>query len=439
MKAVFLIYRLGYYRFLAPLIDEGLRRGLEVECWHDYSQPKTGKKGYSFPDIKDIPSFKGENQPKIRIFYGDRELENLLLEHKGIDVVFSIHMSYRRLEKAAVSKFPFRWATIMTGADSLFEFKEVLRENPKPNSKEIFFVHSRDWLNRAKEYLNRFYPGHRDFLDGEMRCEIVGNPEFDAFSKADREITQQKYGIPKEKPVLLYLPFPYDNRSQNSAWERAFCGMYVNTAVTKDGVYLHGKKKGLIKNTVQKAYCLYQIAKDRATWKYWIKGLNEKKVFTAVRRFCDRNNLFLVVKPRLKFPVAEIVNDKSDLMIWDDEKQQDPPALKELLMTAKLTVSFFSSSVFTSVAAGVPHLNVTLPENFFMHERHRFLFTEEAPSEFNFEGVCKSWTVEEMIAKFDKSNISDFAIGRDKYNDYVKKYLGFNDHGASKRIFDFIL
>ncbi len=439
MKIVFIVYRLAYYHFFAPLIEEGLKRGLDIECWHDYSQPKTGKKGYNFPDIKDVPSFEGKNQPRIKIFYGVKELESLLLKQSGIDVVFSIHMSYCRFKKEVVSKFNFRWATIMTGADSLFEFKQALHENPEPNNKEIFFVYSRDWLNKAKEYLKKFYPEHGEFLDKGMRCEIVGNPEFDAFSKVSLERAQQKYGIPKGKQILLYLPFPYDNRSQNSAWERAFCGLYVNTAVTKDGVYLHGKKKGMIENTAEKAYCFYQIAKDRATWKHWLKGLNEKKVFMAVRKFCDKNNLFLVVKPRLKFPVAEVVSNKSDLIIWDDERQQNPPALKDLLTAARLTVSYFSSSVFASIAVGVPHLNIGLPENFFMHEQHKFMFTDKAPSEFNFEGVSKSWPVDKMIAEFGQAEIADFKINRDKYDDYIKKYLGFNDHGTSKRIFDCIL
>ena len=39
----------NFYKFLASLIEEGLKRGHTIECWHDYIQPREGMKYYLFP------------------------------------------------------------------------------------------------------------------------------------------------------------------------------------------------------------------------------------------------------------------------------------------------------------------------------------------------------------------------------------------------------
>ncbi len=436
MKIVFLISRLNYYRFFTPLIKEGLRRGLNVECWHDYSQPKTGKKGHSFPEIKKSPVFEGPNQPKMMAFCGNEELSKRLQGDKEIDTVFSIHMPGYEFKRDIINNFHFRWATIMTGADTFFEFPQAFKEVPHTHEKEIFFVFSENWIEKGTAYLNKFYPQHSKFLANDVKCEITGNAEFDTLSGIDKEAVRKKYGIPEGRSILLYLPFPYDNRAKGSSWERAFCGMFTNTAKTKDGVYLHNRKRNPIQDFMVKAYSLYRIAGDHYARQYWFKGYSEKAVFKACRDFCDKNNLFLVVKPRLKFSVAEIVKNKADLVVWDDETQQDPPVLKELLQLTRMTVSFFSSSVLTSVAAGVYHLNIKLPSVFFENDRQRFWISDEEGTHFNFKGVCESWNIEDVIKNLRNTPLSDFTISQDGRYKYISKYLGFDDYKSSQRVFD---
>lgn len=371
-----------------------------------------------------------------RLLGGGKELGRLLLAEEDIDVVVSIHMPIWKLDKETIKKFTFYWATLMTGADSLFELNKILAKNPEPNSREIFFAYSQDWLDTAKEYLRRFHPKHADFFDKNVKCKIIGNPEFDVFKSIDKDKVRQKYKIPKDKSIVLYLPFPYDNRAVNSAWERAFCGLLINTAQSKDGAYLHDKKKTLLANLQEKAYCLYQIAKDPSARRYWLGGMNEAKVFNAIRKFADKNNFYLVSKPRVKFPASEIVKEKSDLIIWDTEKQQDPPILKELVSIAKLTISFLSSSVLTSLAGGVSHLNIELPDVFFVNSRHEFLFSSDCGSQFNFAGVCQSLSIEEVIDNFKNYSIDDFSVDEQKYRQYLDKYIGFGDCNSSERLFD---
>ena len=47
MRLAFLVQRANFYRLYAPIVDEALRQGWDVECWHDYSQARDGQKGAS--------------------------------------------------------------------------------------------------------------------------------------------------------------------------------------------------------------------------------------------------------------------------------------------------------------------------------------------------------------------------------------------------------
>src|SRR5947209_19438151 len=67
MRIAFLIRRKNYYRPLAPVVEEALRRGYQVECWHDWSQPRTGMKASEFPD--EAPVYRS-GSPGIRNFKG---------------------------------------------------------------------------------------------------------------------------------------------------------------------------------------------------------------------------------------------------------------------------------------------------------------------------------------------------------------------------------
>ena len=89
MKVAFLIVRLNFYRIVGPLIDEALRQGWEVECWHDTSQPRDGMKGYQFPSIDACPTFV-HGRPTLKTYHGPSVLEPRL-QAEAVDVVVSIY------------------------------------------------------------------------------------------------------------------------------------------------------------------------------------------------------------------------------------------------------------------------------------------------------------------------------------------------------------
>ncbi len=446
IKIVFLIYRIGYYRYFTPLIREGLTRGYDVECWHDYSAPKGGEKGFAFPSIEDVPVFNDiKNKIKTKTFFGIEKLENKLMSRNDIDIVVSIHFpgvypAFKFMDKIVKSR-PFKWFTLMSSApDSFFELVKILDKNSGYRFKEPFFVFSKRWLEMGKEYLQRYFPKHFQIVNNmKIKFMIVGTPEFDLFNNVKSpQIIRKKYGISENRSILLYLPFSYNNRNQYSSFERAFTGILTNTYISKENEYVHNKKKNIFKNLLYKIYISYKIVQDRKAFNYWIKGFNEAKVFKAVRKFCDRNNLFLVVKPRMKFPLAEIIKRKADLIVWDSEKSQNPPIMKELLSIAKLSVSFFSYSVLTSVFANVPHLNILLPDEYFPRHDNKFWFSGKKYSIFNFPDVCQCWSIEDTIKKLAQTDLNEFIIKKSAKKEYIKMINEFNDFKTSKRFFNTI-
>ncbi len=445
MRVIFLIARIGYYRYYVPLIREALQRGYAVECWHEYNITKKGAKGFSFPYVKDAPDITVKNKkPEIVSFYGMKELEEKLLKKKDIDIVVSIQLpgcysGYRIMNKI-VERRKFKWITLMSSApDSFIGLVKLLKQRPDYRFDEPFFIHGRELLKMACNYFKKYYPEYLYIFNKKyINFKVIGTPEFDTFKGINKDEVRKKYKIPQGKSILLYLPFPYTLRNRYSAWDRAFAGFFLNTLMSKDGSYIHNKKNGLFKFILFKTYCLLKIILDKFALKYLILGWTEKSVFKAVRRFADKNNQFMVVKPRMKFPLIEIIKKKADLIIWDTEKQQDPAIMKELLSLAKLTISFSSYSVLTSIFADVYHLNIELPFEFFIDKAHKFWFPYTRPSIFNFSGVCDSWSIKKVINRLYTTPIKNFSVKSAERKKYIKLFNEYDDYNTSGRFFNYI-
>ncbi len=436
MRVVFLVYRTNYYRYYTPVIQEALRRGYGVECWHDYSVPRLGSKSFSFPDTEHIPEFPGLGRPPGIVFEGPEDLEKKLREGRNIDVVVSICPFKFSLPDASLDEFPFTWVTLMTGPDNFFYIPK-LGFLKKRRNKELFLVHSESYAEKGEAFLKNFHPEYTDYLyPDKTRILVSGNAEFDAFKTIDPDAVRVKYGLPSGKGVLLYLPFPYCNRNRSSAWERAFCGLYANTAMAADGSYAHDKKNYIIRDFVQKSWNLLRIIQDPLSCRFLARGMNEAKVFESIRQFCSRNNLYLVVKPRMKFPVADYVKEQADLVVWDDEKRQNPPMLKELLTVSRMCVMYYSFASLAAIYAGVYCLNINVPKEFFINEAHRFWFSAEEGSQFNYPGVIETWEIEDVIERLPQMHLKRFEMDREKNQEFIRNYMGYGDGLCSRRVWD---
>ncbi|MFA5260644.1 MAG: hypothetical protein WC450_05385 [Candidatus Omnitrophota bacterium] len=436
MRVIFLVYRTNYYRYYTPVIQEALRRGYTVECWHDYSAPRTGTKGFTFPDIQHVPDFPGSGQPQKTVFEGPEDLEKKLREAKTIDAVVSIYPLKFSLPNAFLDQFPFTWVTLMTGPDNFFQIPQ-LGFLKKRRNKELFLVHSESYAEKGQLFLKNFHPEYTDYLyPDNTRMMVSGNAEFDAFKGIDPDAVRAKYGLPAGKKILLYLPFPYCNRNRSSAWERAFCGLFTNTASAPDGMLVHDKKNHILKDFMQKSQNLLRVMQDPLSRRFLAQGMNEAKVFHSIREFCLRNNLHLVVKPRMKFPVADYVKESADQIVWDDERQQNPPVLKELLTVSRMCVMYYSFASLAAIYAGVYCLNVNVPKEFFINEAQRFWFSGEKGSQFNYPGVIETWEIEDVISRLPQLHLKRFEMDREKNQEFIRNYMGYGDGLCSRRVWD---
>src|SRR5262249_27779899 len=71
MRLGVLILRKNYYRLLGPVVEEALRRGYDVECWHDWSGPRRGAKSSEFPDT---PPVFAAGTPRVTGYGGTADL-----------------------------------------------------------------------------------------------------------------------------------------------------------------------------------------------------------------------------------------------------------------------------------------------------------------------------------------------------------------------------
>lgn len=431
-----------YYRYYTPLIKEAFLREYDVEAWHDYGYPKECSKGRAFPDIGSTPKLL-DNAIKTRVFtsnatfFYNQELKSNLMALGDNDVVFSLHQPFLYWRNERECKLPFRWIALGHAADDFFEFTN--NKELRSFSNTIFVVFTNKWIDMGREFINRF-SGQRSLeVFNNLSVKVTGQPEFDSFADVgNSELIRNKYGIPEGKKILLYLPFPYQNWNPKSAWERAFAGLGMNTLVHKEGFLDHKKKQPFFQKILSGAKDVNFILRDPEAFAWWRRGITEDRVFKAIKEFARRNDLFLVIKPRLKFPISEYIKKNADLFVFDDETQNNPPVLKELLSLASLAVSYYSFSVLSAAFANVYHLNILTSDSFFPDEKGRYFFSDKAPSLFNYPGVSRSLTAQEVISKIAGMDLNDFRIDADKKSEYIKDYIGFDDYNSSKRIFDLL-
>ena len=77
-------------------------------------------------------------------------------------------------------------------------------------------------------------------------------------------------------------------------------------------------------------------------------GWNYASLVDAIKKFCKRNDAFLVVKGRMKDPIRTELSDAADLVLYDEN--QYPSTVFELLSVARLCVHFYSAAVLEAAS-----------------------------------------------------------------------------------------
>lgn len=395
-RIAFLILRKNYYRALGPVVQEAVRRGWRVGCWHDWAQPRRGRKASEFPDAAP-PSL----DPRARIvpFQGAADLAQRFREDPP-DVVVSLDPPPAPL-RANTST---RWVRLQYSADILLF--------PAPDGvllSDVFATYSDYWVSRLRER----------FADTGLANELgrrsvpVGMPELDAVSTIDPDEVRRRFGLPSGRPVVLYLPFPLQSNPRTFWLRRVFT---PRSRIAQGAAVL--------------------LARRTEYWENVRRGWNDRRLVERLRAFCDRNGAVLVMKSRLKDPIPRYARHASDRALYDPSHY--PPTILELLSVASLCVHAYSTAVFEATYCGVPSLclapaagDMGLPP-----PAHDFVYNGALGGIYNWPGAAYCVPLHEAFDGLRRWSLADFPFDAAVRKRYVERFLGFDDGRSSARLMD---
>lgn len=399
MRIGFLIGRDLFYKHFASIIEEALKRGHQVFCLHDYSQSKDGPKGYQFPWLSKMPKFQSGIPQAISFTDKSEFLE--AIKEKGIQVIVVLQSppQYIALKKELKKYGVFMVALQVVG--------DVVSEADRLGLFDRYFVYSDTWLELSQSCLSdqgiikeEDIPANVEKLKKTVKS--TGFSELDQVRFINADTVRAEWGIPKEKPVVLFLPFPFHCTS-DKFW----------------APFIYGFHNRLLQLPV--ALLSFNRRYIRQVWNRW----NDKRVTLAVKKFCEKNNAYLLVKARKKEPPRKYLTKIADKVIYYDEGFYPATILKCLSISA-LCLNFFSFTVLEDIFMGVPNVCIALSPLDYKNIKGPIWRTilKRQKQLFDFPGAAYILSIPQAINLLPKKSISDFPLNKEKQKDYIQKFIG---------------
>lgn len=407
MKVGVVIERKNYYRLLGPVVDEGLARRWQMVCLHDYGQPRSGMKGYEFPSVKSVPRFR-HGSPHVKVYHGRHRLLDTI-RAESLDAVISVMPPPDGLQADGLHRT--RWVSLQYAGELLYH---LIPSGAR--GVDVLALYSSWWLGFGLKVLRgRGLTAPDDGLEREIcqKSAVVGFPEVDQFGAIDPVEVRCRWGIPPGKPVVAFLPYPFRSNPR-TPWSR-----WVHSPGSRAWRRMRLRLSGA-----------------RHLESVLAKGWDDVAVTRAVRRFCDANGAYLLVKARAKDPVPRYLARVADLAL--DDRSHYPPTILEVLAAADLCVHFYSGAVLEAVACGVPSLSMCpeLDEMGAASDWQSLLFSREEGSMYQFRGVAETMSIGEAIERLPERRLSEFGSEPFAKKAYTEKFLGFDDGRSSSRLLD---
>ena len=423
MKIGFIVQRINYYKFFAPIIDEGLLRGHKIYCLHNYASARDGLKGYNFPYLNNTPSFLYGSK-NVLPFDSSGHLAQLLSTHE-IDYVISLETPDQIFSNGQRPENT-NWALIQHGAD-VFDLNtpETLL------NVDLFFCWSNEWVHMGEEFYNIKCPEQIEdglFEQVKSKIRIVGFPQLDLTKMIQTDKVRHELGLGEKRPIILYLPLPR-NAPYRNYWET--------------DIFPKSRHRQFI-----------TICRQRR-WKFlkhWWNKWNDHELVDSIREFADINDAYLIVKARRKNPIQDYLADKADLCMYDESDY--PATILKLLMVSDLVISFYNS--FTALEAAwcnVPFISfIPIDQNFHdvsdwmkdqinqnNREAKATIFNgDHLGSIHNCDGVTQRMEIPDVIDNLGSMHLSGFTMDQQSRVSFIKKYLGFDDGNSAARLLDIL-
>ncbi|MDD5433621.1 MAG: hypothetical protein PHE77_03135, partial [Candidatus Pacebacteria bacterium] len=294
MNIGFIVERNIYFKSFSPVIDALLKRGHQVFCLHNYGQPKTGSKGYQFPAINQTPKFQNGQVASLEFKTEDEFIEKILQNNVQVVISLDFIASYIPIKNKLKEKNVF-WVSLQSSFDIGPSSGEYLKEPDK------LFAFSTEWLLGVFKYLCEIKKNQeKSFFDFEQNLQEnikkVGFWAADTPNLFNKEAIRKEWAIPPEKKVVLLFPFPFGS-SFKKPWAKYIYGMH-NRFLQLPIVFL---------------------LRNKRFFQQVIRKENDYEAMKAIRKFCDANNGFLLIKSRQKDPVKKYAAKMADKVLYDQE------------------------------------------------------------------------------------------------------------------------
>ncbi len=408
MTTAFLVERNAYFKPFGPVIDMALERGHQVFCLHNYNQPRSGLKAYQFPDTNQTPKFqKGE------VISLDYKTESEFIEKvlsNGIQVIVSLNFiaTYLPTKNKLKEKGVF-WVSLQSGFDGWPQSEEYLRYPDR------FFIFSSDWLLKVFHYLRSIGKAKENNFDSfeanlAEKVKKVGFWITNSKKLLNPDKIKQDWGIPPNKKVVLFFPFPFGS-SIDRFWTKYIFGWH--------------------NRFLQLPLAMFSFSKR------WIKQVWEKQndyqVSLAIKRFCEQNNGFLLVKCRKKDPAKKYLIKMADKILYDEEFY--PSTALKCFSVADICFNFYSTGVMESAAMGVSNVCIAPNEQDWKDiQSPLFKAMSEEKKLFSWPRISYLQTIPEIIKNLPSKKISNFVFDKKEQANFLQKFADGNIGSASENI-----
>lgn len=412
MTIGFLASRKGYLKVMGSLIQAALDRGHRVVLLRDPDQSKPGEK----TEDRDFTHW-----PRAEVV-DHRWLAPLgpVIERYGVQSLVgpSLHLLLVAMGRSGEAKELQRRGLRLYSVDYAFE---TITSDPEGYRLiDVTFYQShfqREQLHwrepRFREWVGDFAVLRRE-MDLGSRSEVSGSTMLDQRALVqDAAAVRRKYGLPPDRPVVLFMSMKIDVEKGTRFGERRL---------------RWGGGPAWVRATIAKATGRARLVPEIMT------GNPHRELAHAVQDFCRRNGAVLVVKSREKNGDPWFIRGMADVLVESDD-EVFPYSSMQLMAIADLCVHFQSGAVLEAAFCGVPSLSVKVPPPY---PRDNPAFEElwdAKPHSFqNWEGIVWSADLRGAAALLAARTLGDFAVRPEALRDYVERYVGFDDPNSSQRV-----
>lgn len=428
MIIAFNIARMNWYRVSSALIEESLRRGWNVQCWH--ARYPTDVLKQNTPSRERVPAFK-YGRPSV-VEYEGKEGLRALLSMAGADIVVDIDLLPLALPDhcKGVKKKPL--TVLLEGiSNPRLQIAQTLPRYDVFTAPSEWHIEQTKRIRCSNQALFRQDLWTRVSEFGPMFCRnmeklfwapwssddveyylthtvVVGTSSLDDLGLVDRNEVRKKWNISSEAKVVGYLPSPYDMP----------VGYFWGDLNMSGGM-------------LQKLFC-YVKHRKFGSLKKIIGTPCDIDFVRSIRKFCDRNGAYLVAKMRHSRPAKSYLADAADLITGEDGYH--PHTILELFKASDIVFGYTSTGALECVAAGTPYVDIELPAFPKAFYLQNIVPSLEVTKKWN--GVVWSLSADEAMDALNNATLDHFSLDTLQRDLYISNFTSQCDGLASARLLD---